>query len=152
MKILKKIILVLLVALALIQLYPRPKKNISEGISTNDINTVIQVEDTVLHILKTSCYNCHSDNTNYPWYSTIQPVSMWLGNHINEGKKELNFSQFAKYSAKKKDHKLEEIAEQVEKQEMPMKSYTLFHADAKLSDEKAALIINWVKRNRFPKP
>ncbi len=152
MKIFKKIILFLLVLLVLIQLYPRPKKNIAAGIAANDINTVMQIDDSVLHILKTSCYDCHSDNTNYPWYSTIQPVSMWLGNHIREGKKELNFSQFATYSTKKKDHKLEEIAEQIEKQEMPLKSYSLLHADAKLSAEQSALIINWVKVNRLPKP
>lgn len=152
MRIVKKILLILLVALILIQVYPRPKKNTSEGISSNDITTVMQVEDTVLNILKTSCYDCHSDNTSYPWYSKIQPVAMWLGNHIKEGKRELNFSQFATYSAKKKDHKLEEIAEQIEKHEMPLKSYTFIHTNAKLSAEQSALVLDWVKRNRIPKP
>ncbi len=152
MRIVKKILLILLVALILIQVYPRPKKNTSEGISSNDITNVMQVEDTVLNILKTSCYDCHSDNTSYPWYSKIQPVAMWLGNHIKEGKRELNFSQFATYSAKKKDHKLEEIAEQIEKHEMPLKSYTFIHTNAKLSAEQSALVLDWVKRNRIPKP
>ncbi len=146
----KKILVILLVAFILIQVYPRPKKNITVGHSGNDISSVMTVEDNVLVILKRSCYDCHSDHTNYPWYSEIQPLAMWHGQHIKEGKAELNFSQFATYRAKKKDHKLEEIAEQIEKNEMPLKSYTLMHTDAKLSDEERALLIDWVKRNRTP--
>lgn len=151
MKIVKKILVFLLIALVIVQVYPRPKKNVADGPSPNDITAVMQIEEPVLNILKTSCYDCHSDNTYYPWYANIQPVAMWLGNHIKEGKMELNFSQFATYSAKKKDHKLEEIAEQIERHEMPLKSYTLIHTNAKLSAEQAAIVMDWVKRNRIIK-
>ena len=143
MKILKKILLALVVILVLFQLVPRPEKNISDSASANDISTVHNVPADVQQILKTSCNDCHSNNTVYPWYSKIQPVAMWLGNHVNEGKRELNFSEFAKYRLAKQYHKLEEINEQVKEDEMPLSSYTIVHTDAKLSQEQKLVLANW---------
>jgi hypothetical protein len=93
-----------------------------------------------MHTLKSSCYDCHSNKTNYPRYSKINPVGMWLNHHIEEGKAELNFSNFAAYDKKNLDHKLEETAEEVAEGHMPLPSYTLVHADAKLSQEQVKQI------------
>ena len=94
-------------------------------------------------ILRDNCYDCHSNQTNYPWYSGITPVNYWLKEHIVDGKKYFNVSDWEKYSARKKDHKLEELVEFVEAGEMPLDSYTLIHGD--LSQKEAKLLIQWVE-------
>lgn len=98
-----------------------------------DFIAVTNAPNEVAALLKTSCYDCHSHETQYPWYFNIAPVSWWLKNHINEGREELNFSLWADYDAKRKDKKLEESVELINNGEMPMSSYTLAHQDAKLS-------------------
>lgn len=135
---------ILLVLLILIQFYPKSNNNLSPGIHLNDISLVHHVPGPVQQILKTSCYDCHSNHTFYPWYSNIQPVSIWLADHIKEGKKELNFSEFGTYRVRRQFRKLEEINDQVKKGEMPLTSYTFIHWGAKLSPEQKLSIANWV--------
>jgi len=144
---LKKILLGLLAVFLLIQLV-RPARNNGQAATTNDITHTVPVPDTVLKLLQTSCYDCHSNHTNYPWYARISPVSIWLGNHVTEGKHELNFSEARTYTAKKLRHKLVEIEEQVEQEEMPLKSYVLIHGDARLTKAQAALIIAWANTSK----
>jgi hypothetical protein len=139
---LKKIFYVLIAALVIIQ-FIRPKQNISAGPYPNDISTKFATSDELVSVLKTACYDCHSNNTIYPWYSTVQPVAWWLQDHVNEGKKELNFSEFAAYAAKRQRKKFEEIKEQVEEDEMPLKSYTIIHKNAILTTDQKAAIKKW---------
>ncbi|MGL6267918.1 MAG: heme-binding domain-containing protein, partial [Chitinophagaceae bacterium] len=129
----KKIAMGLLVALVIIQFF-KPDRNISPEKSPNDITNKYKVPAPVQEILKTSCNDCHSNNTIYPWYANIQPVAWWLADHVNEGKRELNFSEFSTYSPKKAHHKLEEVNEMVKEGEMPLQSYTIIHQNAKLSE------------------
>src|SRR5439155_20340848 len=96
MKKIKKVLIALLVIFVVIQFF-RPAKNKSDKPSLNDISTKYNLPEDVKNILKTSCYDCHSNNTIYPWYSEVQPVGWWLNNHINDGKNEVNFSEFAAY-------------------------------------------------------
>ncbi len=139
---LKKILYVLLAAFIIIQ-FIRPKQNISAGPFTNDVTTKFATSDDVALILKTSCYDCHSNNTKYPWYYHVQPVAWWLQDHVNEGKKELNFSEFATFTPKRQRKKFQEIDELVAEGEMPLESYTLIHKYAKLSAEQKAAIKKW---------
>ena len=136
----KKIIYGLVIVLILIQ-FIRPQRNTGELDTENAIFT----SEEVGNVLYTSCYDCHSNNTNYPWYTNIQPVGWWLNHHVNEGKEELNFSEFERYSLKRKLRKLKEIKEQIEKDEMPISSYTLIHSEAKLSPEQKQLLIKWTE-------
>ena len=138
----KKIFLVLLVVLILIQII-RPEKNISSATSPNDISAHFNVPAGVLNILKRSCYDCHSNNTVYPWYNNIQPVAWWLADHVKEGKKEINFSEFAAYSPKKQSHTLASVVGQIKKGEMPMDSYLWIHKDAKMNDEQKNAVMAW---------
>ena len=138
----KKIAIGLLVVLVIIQFF-KPDRNISSEKSTNDITNKYAVPASVQEILKTSCYDCHSNNTVYPWYANIQPVAWWLADHVNEGKKELNFSEFLTYSPKKAHHKLEEVNEMVKEGEMPLQSYTIIHQNAKLSEPQKLEIATW---------
>ena len=89
----KKILLGILIIIILIQ-FIRPEKNISSE-SINDISTVMDVPENVQEIIKTSCADCHSNTTKYPWYSEVAPVSWYLASHVNDGKKHLNFSEWA---------------------------------------------------------
>lgn len=96
----------------------------------------------IAHVLKTSCYDCHSNETAYPWYTNVAPVSWWLKNHISEARQHLNFSEWGTYSSRKADHKLKECVDMTLEGEMPLSSYTWMHRDALLSEEqKQALVI-----------
>lgn len=140
----RKIIWLLVIVLVVIQFF-QPDKNIdsSGDPETNDVSNAISVPDSVQNVLQKSCYDCHSNNTDYPWYAEVQPVGWWLNHHIDEGKTELNFNEFSTYSLRRQYKKLEEIAEQVKEDEMPLSSYTLIHKDAILSKEQKMLITSW---------
>lgn len=134
----------LIILLLVIQFY-RPSKNTSTEMSSKSILTAVVVPQDVEQILKTSCYDCHSNNTVYPWYNNIAPVSWWLDNHVKEGKKELNFDEWAGYPDKRKNHKLKEIKKMLEEKEMPLESYLWIHKDAKLSDTQIKTLVDWAR-------
>ncbi len=147
MKIVKKIAILLLVVFVGMQFY-RPEKNISEGDYVAAFEKETQPPAEVREILKTACYDCHSANTEYPWYNNIAPVSYWLADHIEDGKKHLDFSNWANYDAKKKDHKLEEVIEEVKEGNMPLNEYTWTHADAKLTENQISALVAWAEQTR----
>ena len=124
------------------------KKNISQDRSANAIENYEEVPAKALSILKTSCYDCHSNNTIYPSYSKVQPVKWWLADHVNSGKRHLNFDEFNSYSREKKLEKLDEIVETIKEGEMPLASYTVIHQDAKLSASDISEIEKWVNETR----
>lgn len=134
----------LIILLVVIQFY-RPSKNTSTEMSPNSILTAVVVPQDVEQILKTSCYDCHSNNTVYPWYNNIAPVSWWLDNHVKEGKRELNFDEWASYTDKRKNHKLKEIKGNLEEKEMPLESYLWIHKNAKLSDDQIKAVVDWAR-------
>lgn len=139
----KRTFQILLLAFIVIQFF-RPAKNTAEGISNNDISKIYAVPADVQSILKTSCYNCHSNNTVYPWYAEIQPAAWWLADHVKEGKKELNFSEFASYRIGRQYRKLEEINGEVKEDKMPLESYLWIHKNSKLSEQQKLTLANWV--------
>ncbi len=134
-----------IVALIVVVQFVRPKKNIAVVKSPNAIELHYPVSKEVGILLKTSCNDCHSNNTTYPWYSRLQPLAWWLQDHIDEGKRKLNFDEFNSYTSKKKKHKLEEVIEIVEHDEMPLTSYTLIHRKAALTPQSKDKLINWAK-------
>lgn len=142
----KKILTGLLIIFLISQFF-RPALNNGNAFAATDITHVVPVPDSVMSILKIACYDCHSDKTNYPWYSKITPVNWWLDDHIIEGKAHLNFSRFATYSYKRKAKKLEEVAETVEKHEMPLNSYLWIHKEAKLNEAQKKMLIEWGKNS-----
>lgn len=131
----------MLLGLVVIQ-FIRPERN-SSGDESKNITTVFPVPAEVKNILQSSCNDCHSNKTVYPWYTNIQPVGWWLAHHVDEGRRELNFSEFASYPLKRQYHKLEEILEMVEEDEMPLRSYTLLHGNAVLSAAQKSTLMNW---------
>jgi hypothetical protein len=142
----RKILLVIVIILVAIQ-FIRPSRNVApEGaVQANDINKTVAVPADVQKILEVSCYDCHSNNTHYPWYTNIQPVGWWMQNHVNEGKHRLNFNEFTTYNEKQKDRKMKGVAESVENGSMPLPSYLIIHKDAKLSDDQKKRLIQWAE-------
>ena len=119
------------------------KRNL-ESIPKTDIRYVYDVPDNVMNILQTSCYDCHSNNTNYPWYSDVQPMRFLMDKHIREGKEELNFNEFGSYSDRRKKNKLKSIIGQIKDEEMPPLSYTFMHGNTHFLKEEKIKLIEWI--------
>ncbi|WP_233522446.1 heme-binding domain-containing protein [Chitinophaga silvatica] len=120
----------------------RPSRNQSSD--QGSIKKTVSIPSAVSAILKNACYDCHSNNTRYPWYSNIQPIGIFMAKHIREGKQELNFDEFNTYSSKRQRNKLKRMKEQIEKDEMPLPSYTWMHSNAKLTIDQKQLINKWI--------
>jgi hypothetical protein len=143
MKVVKKIALVLLVAFVGIQFIPT-EHNQSDSVPSTDFMLVNNVPENIQKKLQVSCYDCHSNNTRYPWYNKIQPVAWFLEDHIKEGKAELNFNEWDSLSNRRKVSKLKSIISQIEDDKMPLSSYTLIHRDATFSDTEKQELIQWM--------
>jgi hypothetical protein len=137
-------LLIILLAIQLIQ----PDRNRNGQVAREDVANVLDLPQNIQGILKKSCYDCHSEHTEYPWYTYIQPVGWWMETHIREGKDELNFNAFGAYSRRRQLSKLKSIAESVEDGTMPLPSYTFVHKNARLSKKDKTLILNWAKNTR----
>ena len=140
----KKILGTLLILFIAIQFY-RPEKNKDETIPLTDFLTTANASESIATVIKNSCYDCHSNNTNYPWYAEIAPVSWWISGHVDHGKEELNFSEWSTFSVKRKNHKLDEMIELLEKREMPLETYLPLHPEAKLTDIQIKELTTWIK-------
>jgi hypothetical protein len=138
----KKAFYYFLIVLVIIQFF-RPAKNSSSLLSGNDITRRYPVPDSVLAVLKRSCYDCHSNNTAYPWYNRVQPVAWWLQYHVNHGKHALNFSEFGAYTATRQVHALKAISEEIKQDGMPLDSYLWIHKNAILDSTEKAVVIRW---------
>lgn len=147
MKLIKIILLAILIVFAAIQ-FIQPGKNISNKILPADISKQFSIPENIQAVLKTACYDCHSNNTHYPWYSFIQPAAWWMASHIKNGKANLNFSEFGSYSTHKQQSKLKSMANAINDGSMPISSYTIMHKNAKLSDENKKLITDWVSTTK----
>ncbi len=139
----RNVLLVVLAIVVIIQFIPVNRENPPVD-PTKDFIAVSGIDAASATLLKSACYDCHSHETKYPWYSYVAPASLWLANHIKEGRSELNFSAWTDYTAKKKDHKLEEVGEALTEGWMPLKDYKFAHPEARLTDtqrtELAAVI------------
>ncbi|PQJ82894.1 heme-binding domain-containing protein [Polaribacter glomeratus] len=143
MKIVKIILLVLLVAFVGLQFVPTAL-NTSDVVPKTDFMMVNNVPEIIKNKLQVSCYDCHSNNTAYPWYNKIQPVAWILEDHIKKGKDELNFSEWDLLSSRRKASKLRSIIKQIESNEMPLESYTLIHRNALFSLVEKQKIIEYI--------
>jgi hypothetical protein len=143
----KKVLVILLVVFIIMQFFPIDKANPAPTPGM-DFLKIKNTPPEIAAVITNSCYDCHSNETKYPWYSNIAPSSWLLKNHIDEGRKELNFSTFATYEPKIQAQKLQECIEMVEKKEMPLESYFLGHQDAKLTDQQRKLLTDYFKREK----
>lgn len=141
----RKIGLLLLVVFIVAQ-FIQPARNESGQVMPADISKLVSVPQQVDALLKAACYDCHSNNTRYPWYTYIQPAGWILNSHIKKGKAELNFNEFGSYTIRRQKSKFRSIASQVSDDAMPLASYKWLHKKARLSKEEKALIIDWATK------
>ncbi len=140
----KKILVILLVAFIILQFFRIDRTNppVNKGM---DFLTIKNTPQSTATLIRNGCYDCHSNETKYPWYTNIQPVAWFMQNHIDEGRVNLNFSTFATYEPRRQARKLMEAAELVESGEMPLESYILGHPEAKFTDQQKQEIIQYFK-------
>lgn len=130
------------------QLYQPARNESYEQVNTADFTSIYKVPKNVETILRTSCYDCHSNNTYYPWYSYIQPVRFFMESHIKEGKENLNFNEWGNYSDRKQNNKLDRIAKQIKSNEMPLSSYTMIHKNAILTASQKKEVLDWINKTK----
>jgi hypothetical protein len=124
--------------LLLIQLIPVARTN-------PPVEVDLVAPEPVKAVLKRACYDCHSHETRWPWYSRIAPVSWWLAAHVKKGRADLNFSQWPLFDIEMKALFLRDIEKQLVDGTMPLPSYVRVHPEARLSDEDVALVLEWAR-------
>jgi len=139
-----KIGLIIVLVIAVLQLFneeraPYKAPNEKDLFAQLDENKALQT------LIVKNCYDCHSMQVKYPWYSSVSPLSWWIQDHIDHGREEVNFSEWADYPTDKQQHYAEEAIELVEENEMPLPSYAFIHRHANLSNEDKAAILGFFK-------
>lgn len=137
-------LIVLFIALQFV----RPAKTNPTNDQTRALHNQTEMSSEVAAVLQRACYDCHSNDTRWPWYSNVAPMSWFVIDHVNHGRRFLNFSNWANYDKQQKATHLQLIGDTVRLNMMPMSSYTLIHRDAHLSEEDKRLIAEWVKAER----
>lgn len=137
-----KLLLIVVIVIAIAQFF-QPEQNNGE-LDIQPFYAETNPSNEIKTLLQNQCFDCHSNKTNYPWYSKITPVNYWMADHVKHGKGELNFSDWSKYSLKRKEHKMEEVWEEVKEKHMPIDSYTWTHGS--MTDAEIELIVNWGKK------
>jgi len=141
-KVLPRVVLVLAIVFIGLQVI-RPEK--TNPPVESDLIAVLAPPPEVAQALKRSCYDCHSHETRWPWYSAIMPASFFVVEHVEHAREELNLSKWAAYTGPAALHKLKEAVEEVEEGEMPLPSYLFLHRSARWSAEEKAAFEGWVE-------
>ncbi len=144
MKFFRLILGILLLSLILIQFFPT-LNNVSDEVPTTDIIQSRAVPSQAATLVRNACYDCHSNNTQYPWYDKIQPFAWILENHIIDAKRELNFNEFETYDSNKQKKKFQSMKKLIEENKMPLTSYKIMHAEGRLSSREKKIIIDWIE-------
>ena len=144
---LQKILFAVIAILVILQFFQIDKTN-PESDPEMDFIAITNPPSEIGIMLKEACYDCHSFKTKYPWYTYTQPLGWWIGHHIEEGRDEMNFSEWGTYNQRRADHKLEESAELVLEEEMPLPSYLIAHSEAKLTSEERKQLADWFEVQR----
>ena len=139
----RKLALLLVIVVLIILQFFQPEKNQGNITQEGDLLLVSAVPDSLAAILINSCYDCHSNHTEYPWYSRISPVSWYLQKHVRDGKEDLNLSEFGNLSKAEKIGALSDVYEALEASNMPLPSYILIHKDARMSQDEIDALMVW---------
>jgi len=142
MKLQQKILAGLAASILAIQLV-RPTEKVAAAPGPGDLLVQHPAPEPVRRLLVAACYDCHSDQTRYPWYAAVEPVGWWLADHVRDARTKLNFSIFGTLPARQAVHRLDQCVDAINHGEMPLGSYQIVHGDARLSDEDKTLLTAW---------
>lgn len=146
MKKIVKIVVIALIAIFVLLQFVGVEKNDAEFRDVANFEKETKPSKEIAAILEKQCYDCHTNKTEYPWYSKIAPVSLWMADHIEEGNEHFDLTNWNNYNDKKKDHKLDELIEEVEEGKMPLKEYTWTHGD--ITEVEKEALVKWAKEAR----
>lgn len=138
----KKVLLYGIIIFLSFQLIQIDKENPSVD-KKIDYNQVTHASLEIQKILKKACYDCHSNEVKYPWYSSIAPISWFIKEHVNQGKEYVNFSEYGKYNRYQKENIKSSLYRVIENKTMPLNSYLWMHKEANLSEKDYILLLNW---------
>jgi hypothetical protein len=138
-----KLSLITLVALVVAAQVVRPSRTNPPVDPQKEITAHMQVDPAVMATLSRACNDCHSNRTEWPWYSNVAPVSWLVAHDVNDGREELNFSEWSASKEKEPGKLLGKICSEVTDGEMPMATYTLIHPQAKLTREEVQNVCRW---------
>lgn len=133
------IIIVVIVIVVILQLIPVARTN-------PPVSQEVNASDAIIDVLRQSCYDCHSNETVWPWYSYIAPASWLVARDVQEAREDMNFSTWDQYSEEERSEFREEIWEEVEEGEMPLSMYTLMHPGARLDDQDMSILQGWSRQ------
>jgi len=140
----RSLLITLLIVFVAVQIKTTDKTPI-KIMPKSDFLTLEEAPPNVTKLIQSACYDCHSNQTQYPWYSYVAPVSWWLEGHINKGRSKVNFSLWDQYTPDQKDALKNESADLIEKKWMPILTYKITHADARLNEAQRRMLIDWLK-------
>ncbi len=146
-KTLKWMVMILVIGLIAIQLV-RPARTNPPVDESKSVHSQTQISPQVAAIFERACNDCHSNETRWPWYSQIAPVSWFVADHVHHGRKHLNFSEWGNYEPRQLNHKLDEIELMINHDMMPLASYLWVHRDAELSTADKQALRDWVRAER----
>jgi uncharacterized protein YxeA len=140
----KKIVLIIIGLFILIQFIRIDQNNptIDQG---KDFVSNQTIPSSIRTTVKQSCYDCHSNETKYPWYANVAPVSWWIKGHVNDARRAINFSEWDNYTNDEKARKLMNSVAYIKPDQMPLSSYVSQHPEAKLTAKNKKALINWMK-------
>jgi len=141
-KLFKWILVIFILCIIIVQVF-RPERFSSNELTRDDITKMYPVPDNVQKILKRSCYDCHSNQTVWPWYTNVAPVSWLVADDVNSGRRKMNFSEWGKVTVSKQSTKLQKICDELNDNAMPLPKYLLIHRDAVLSKDEKDILCNW---------
>lgn len=143
----KQLLVALLMAFTVIQ-FMQPARNQSGQAVQSDFSNTSSIPDTIYTLFKNACFDCHSNNTSYPWYSNIQPMGWLIARDIENGKAKLNFNDLGSLSSRRRVSKLQEIENRIKDGTMPLPTYKLMHENARLTKEEQELLIGWIEETK----
>lgn len=144
MKTLRLVIGIFVLTLIVIQFFPT-MENIQNNVPSTDLIQHRAAPSHVATLVHNACYDCHSNNTQYPWYDRIQPFAWVLESHIIDAKHNLNFNEFETYDRDKQKKKLQAMRKMIQENKMPLSSYKMMHAESRLSSEEKKTVIDWIE-------
>lgn len=147
MKRAKQILFVVLIGFIVIQ-FMQSARNQSGQVLQSDISNTFSIPEHVHALFKNACFDCHSNNTSYPWYFNVQPIGWILAKDIKDGKAMLNFSEFGSLSSRRQMSRFQDIERRIKDGSMPLPAYQFMHPDARLTEEEKQLLVDWIERTK----
>ena len=146
-RLLKRLAIAAVAILALMQLY-RPARTNPTVEAGSSIESRLRVNPEALSVLRQACFDCHSNETDWPWYSNVAPVSWFVIGHVDEARGHMNFSEWSRFDPRHAEHQLEEICEEVEEDRMPLPSYRLVHPEGRPTGGQVEALCRWTTEAR----